>query len=187
MNAGSFYVGFVGRLDLPKGLQYLIDALALLAQDNLELVVAGEGPAREQLERHSQSAGIRCRFLGLVALSDIPAMMASMDVMVVPSITTPGWAEQFGRVVVESMFAGTPLIVTNSGSIPEVVGDAAIVVPERAATPLADAIDRVRRNPASSRRLAASAREQALRRFHPDRLAEQFIEFWSQVTLRASP
>ena len=178
-------IGFVGRLTPPKGLRYLIDAVALLRRDDVELVVAGVGPAKEELEVHARSAGIRARFLGLVPLSQVHTIMASVDVMAVPSVTTPEWAEQFGRVVVESMFAGTPLIVSDSGSLPEVAGGAAIVVPERDAAALADAIDGILQSPESSRELAESARNYALRRFHPDRIAEQLVGFWSQVSLRA--
>lgn len=56
--------------------------------------------------------------------------MAALEVLVLPSLTVHDWAEQFGRVIVEAMFAGTAVIASSSGSIPEVVADAGILVPE---------------------------------------------------------
>ncbi len=175
------YVGFVGRLAPQKGLADLIDAIGKLGRDDVELVVAGAGPARRDFERQARSIDVKVNFLGLVPLSDIPEVMSAVDLMIVPSVTTPEWSEQFGRVAVEAMFAGTPLITSSCGALPEVVGDSALIVPERSPKPLAEAIERLLNDSPFSTDLADSAREQALRRFHPDALAGMLVRFWSEV------
>jgi len=181
MDDRTRYVGFVGRLAPEKGLADLIDAIGQLGRDDVELVVAGAGPARQGFERRARSVDVNASFLGLVPLSRIPEVMAAVDLMVVPSVTTPEWSEQFGRVAVEAMFAGTPLVTSSCGALPEVVGDGALVVPERSPRPLAEAIERLLNDPAFSTDLADSARRQAMRRFHPDVLASMFTRFWSEV------
>jgi glycosyltransferase involved in cell wall biosynthesis len=81
------------------------------------------------------------------------------DLLVLPSRTTPLWAEQFGRVLIEAMAAGVPTIGSSSGAIPEVIGDPALIFPERNPVALARMIDRMRHDPAL--RLAAGQAGQA--------------------------
>lgn len=187
MDDQTRYVGFVGRVVPQKGLGDLIDAIGKLDRDDVELVVAGAGSAQREFERRARSLEVNASFLGLVPLSRIPEIMAAVDVMVVPSITTPEWSEQFGRVAVEAMFAGTPLITSSCGALPEVVGNTALIVPERSPRPLADAIERLLSDSALSTDLADSAREEAMRRFQPDVLATKLVRFWSEVTSGTQP
>src|SRR5256885_3578871 len=72
-----------------------------------------------------------------------------MDIVVVPVVAIlPVHREQFGRVLVEAMAAGTPVVGSSSGAIPEVIGDAGLVVPEGDPSALAEALDRLLGNPA---------------------------------------
>ena len=98
--------------------------------------------------------------------------MQSLDILVLPSLTTRTWKEQFGRVLVEGMAAGCVIIGSDSGAIPEVIGDAGIIVPEGNPEALADAIVRVR----DDRHLRNSLRETGYtraRRFSLDRFVEE--------------
>jgi glycosyltransferase involved in cell wall biosynthesis len=81
----------------------------------------------------------------------------------VPSLETPGWIEQFGRVAVEAMAAGTPVVASDSGSLAEVVGDAGILVPPGNPAALAAALARLAESPGERNRLAARARRRAER------------------------
>ncbi len=121
-------VGYIGRLVPEKGVDLLADALAPL---DASLLVVGEGPARRDLERRVAAwPGSKAAFAGAVDHADIPDYLAFLDALVLPSRTTPAWAEQFGHVLVEAMAAGVPIVGSSSGAIPEVIGDAGLIFPE---------------------------------------------------------
>src|SRR5207302_6606714 len=113
------------------------------------LVIAGEGSERLRMPRQ---AGVH--LLLPVSYADMPAFLKSLDVLVLPSVTIlPLHREQFGRVLIEAMAAGIPVVGSSSGAIPEVIGDAGLVVPERDPAALAQAIDVVVRDAGLRQRL----------------------------------
>jgi glycosyltransferase involved in cell wall biosynthesis len=124
-------VGFIGRLDERKGVAVLIDALAQL-DPSIVLDVFGTGPDRDRLAQRAVDLGIagRVQFHGFVDHDALPDVLRSLHVVCVPSQTTPTWVEQFGRVAIEAMACGVPVITSDSGALPQVVGDAAVVVSE---------------------------------------------------------
>jgi glycosyltransferase involved in cell wall biosynthesis len=100
--------------------------------------------------------------------------MAALDLLVVPSRSMPSCAEQFGLVVVEAMACGTPVIATDSGSLPETVGDAALLVPERDVNALSRSILKLANSAADRARLSRRGNERVQKLFAPTPLAEQF-------------
>ena len=62
--------------------------------------------------------------------TEVPAVLRALDVLVLPSLTTPSWKEQFGRVLQEAMACAIPVVGSDSGEIPHVIGDAGLVTPE---------------------------------------------------------
>jgi glycosyltransferase involved in cell wall biosynthesis len=156
-------VGFLGRLEPVKGLDVLIDAAARLGQSPT-IVIAGDGPERARLRRLALERGIQDRvsFVGQVAYADVPAFLKALDVLVLPSVTLPPLhKEQFGRVLVEAMAAGVAVVGSSSGGIPEVIGDAGLVVPEADAAGLAAALDRVLGDPGLRESLVERGRRRA--------------------------
>jgi glycosyltransferase involved in cell wall biosynthesis len=140
-------VGFIGRLEPVKGLDVLMDAHRRM-ETRASLVVAGDGSDRHRLR------GPSVHLLPPVSYASLPGLLKSLDVLVLPSVTIyPMHREQFGRVLVEAMAAGVPVIGSSSGAIPEVIGDAGLVVPERDPVALATAIDAVLRDPTLRQRL----------------------------------
>lgn len=119
-------IGYVGRLEPHKGVDVLVDAV--LGAPELSLEIAGAGSAEAGLRDRARPAGDRIRFLGPVEHDALPAVYGSFDVLAVPSLDTPGWREQFGRVVVEAFACGTPVVTSDGGALPELVGDAGLVV-----------------------------------------------------------
>ena len=97
-----------------------------------------------------------------VGHDDVPEHLNAMDVMCAPSQTTARWREQFGRMLIEAMACGVPVLASRSGEIPHVVGDAGLLVDERdvAAVDVGASIDcwEIRRCGAISRARAAVAR-----------------------------
>lgn len=137
-------IGYVGRLEEHKGVQVLLRALASLP-DRFRLRVVGDGAHRGDLERLAGSLGLgdRVEFVGFLPDHLVNCAYAECDLVAVPSQTRPNWVEQFGRVAVEAMAAGVPLIVADSGALPDVADGVAVVVPEADHVAWAEAIERL--------------------------------------------
>lgn len=133
-------VGFAGRFVPEKGLAVLLEAVA---QDpRLRVRLAGDGPMAGELGALAERHGLadRVELLGPLAPEALPDFYRSVDVLAVPSIPTPSWTEQFGRVAIEAMACGVPVVASDAGALPEVVGDAGLVVPAGDAAALAGAL-----------------------------------------------
>ncbi len=82
-------------------------------------------------------------FHGYVDEADLPDVYPTFDVLAVPSVPVPGWLEQFGRVVVEGQASGVPAVASASGALPDVVGEAGLLVPPGDPAALAAALARI--------------------------------------------
>ena len=122
-------VGFVGRLVPEKGADVLLDALT--RDPRLRARIVGAGPAEPALRARAVELEVadRVEFTGPIDPDDIEDFYRSLDVLAVPSLPTPTWTEQFGRVAVEAMASGVPVVSSDAGALPAVVGGAGIVVP----------------------------------------------------------
>ncbi|MCU0309550.1 MAG: glycosyltransferase [Acidimicrobiales bacterium] len=154
-------VGYVGRLTERKGVGVLVDAVA--AVEGVELVVVGDGPDRAAVEARVARLGLgdRVRVVGYADHDALPGVYGGFDVVVVPSLATPGWVEQFGRVAVEAMAAGVAVVASDVGSLPEVLGDAGVLVAPGDVEVLAGALAELRDDPGLRAALAAAGRERA--------------------------
>ena len=145
MNLSGFVVGYVGCIFEGKGLSDLLEAVARCPND-VSTVIVGTGPMEAELIALATKLNIsdRVQLLPARPFQELPLIMNAIDVLVLPSRTTPRWKEQFGRVLIEAQACGTPVIGSSSGAIPDVVGKAGIVFAERDPTALADAILKLR-------------------------------------------
>jgi glycosyltransferase involved in cell wall biosynthesis len=173
-------IGFVGRLEAVKGLDVLLDAFDAL-QVPAQLVIAGDGAERSALvarvARSPRKAAVH--LVPAVPFEALPELLHTLDVLVLPSVTIlPLHREQFGRVLVEAMAAGVPVVGSSSGAIPEVIGDAGLVVPERDAPALARALEQVLLDDALRRELVARGTAAARDRFAWRTVAEQTVELF---------
>jgi glycosyltransferase involved in cell wall biosynthesis len=176
-DVGRPRIGFVGRLEPVKGLDVLIDAFSHL-RGSPALLIAGAGSERERL------GGPRVRVLPPLSYDQVPGFLKSLDVLVLPSVTIPPvHREQFGRVLVEAMAAGVPVIGSDSGAIPEVIGDAGMVVPERDPMTLAAALDTVLSDAPLRARLSERGRRRAATRFAWPVVAEQTAALFRSAML----
>jgi glycosyltransferase involved in cell wall biosynthesis len=127
----TFAIGYVGRLVPEKGLEDLLQATAGL-RGRWVLRLLGAGPDRERLMRMCRSLGVadRVSFDGQIPSPAVPAYLSQLHALVLPSRTRPNWREQFGRVLIEAMASGVPVIGSDSGEIPNVIGEAGLVYPE---------------------------------------------------------
>jgi glycosyltransferase involved in cell wall biosynthesis len=115
-----FTVGYAGRLTPEKGLDDLLAAVRKLDAP-VQLLLAGDGAQRAVLD-HQPVPGSHVRVLSGFDHEHMADAYTRMDVLVLPSRTTARWKEQFGRVIVEALWCGVPVIGSDSGEIPWLIG-----------------------------------------------------------------
>jgi L-malate glycosyltransferase len=171
----GFVVGYAGRLLAMKGIHVLAGALEGAPFDWTWLVV-GTGPERDALVARARANGWerKLRIVEAVPHAEVPAYLNLMDVLVLPSLGTPRWREQFGRVLTEAMACEVPVAGSSSGAIPEVVGDAGLIAPEGDASALRGALEQLAADPTLRASLAAAGRARVLQHFTWERAAEQY-------------
>ncbi len=168
-------VGFVGRFEPVKGLDVLLEAFGRLATP-ASLVLAGDGSLRGAIHGHG------AHVLSSVAYEQVPSLLKALDVLVLPSVTIlPQHREQFGRVLAEAMAAGVPVIGSSSGAIPEVIGDAGLVVPERDPAALASAIDMLLTDDDLRRKLIVAGQARARATFDWSNVARQTLALFDSA------
>ncbi len=138
--ASDIIVGFAGRLVPEKGLDVLFDAMA--GNHRLHARIAGGGPMADHLAGILERRGLtgRVELVGTLATEEMADFYRSIDVLAVPSLPTKNWTEQFGRVAIEAIACGVPVVSSDAGALPDVVGGAGIVVPVGDADALASAL-----------------------------------------------
>nr|MBC7244583.1 glycosyltransferase family 4 protein [Chloroflexota bacterium] len=179
LSINSFRIGFVGRLVSEKGVMDLFEAFIPLAQYAV-LILIGEGPLRALIQERAAAAGIadRVHCLGFVAYSEMPAYLKSLEVLVLPSRTMPFWMEQFGHVLAEAMLAGTPVIGSDSGAIPEVIGDAGLIFPEGDVGALRERLTWLIEHPEERKQLAEAGKRRALAHFTDEAIAKATLQVY---------
>lgn len=178
----GFIVGYVGRLVEEKGVDLLLAALAGL-QGMWRAYVLGSGPAQEALQSQARHLGLadRVSFDAWIPSAQMPSYYRQLDVLVVPSRTRPNWKEQFGRVLVEAMACGVPVIGSDSGEIPNVIGDAGLVFPEDEAGALQDHLSQLLRDLDLRADLARRGRERVLACYTQAQVAAQTYDVYRAI------
>lgn len=184
-------IGIVGRIARWKGQHIFLDAAARVinAGHNAEFLIIGaplfgEQSYEEGLQRQAAELGItpHVQFLGF--MKDIPQVMSRLDILVHASIT----GEPFGQVITEGMAAGMPVIASNGGGVPEIIGpgEYGLLTPMGDAGALAAAIISLLNNPAEIRRLGNAGREHVHRKFTAANAARQVEQIYSGLPLKHS-
>lgn len=152
----EFVFGYVGRLLKMKGIDVLIRGFHLLTRElsetqgpNIKLLLVGSGDYKQEAIEIASELGIRDKLIIVDAVPalKVPEYLNCMDVLVLPSVTTPGWVEFFGRVLVEAMMCEVPVIGSSSGEIPNVIADAGLVFKEADPYDLKDKMKMMLSNP----------------------------------------
>ena len=173
-------VGFLGRFVPAKGLRVLMQALESVRQPWRALFVGG-GPMADELSVFSAAHPGRVQVLTDVSHGDVPAHLNAMDLMCAPSQTTARWREQFGRMLIEAMACGVPVVASRSGEIPHVVGDAGLVVDEADVATWTSAIDRLLGDPAARRDLSARGIARAHGKYAWPVVARAHLKFFEEL------
>ena len=167
---------YIGRLSAEKQIDRIRPVLEAMPQTRLALV--GDGPHRQQLERHFE--GTATTFVGYLAGEELASAYASGDAFLFPSST-----ETLGLVLLEAMAAGCPVVGANRGGIPDIVSDGVngcLYDPDQAAS-LPTAVERLLGDPAARRQLRLAARQEAERWGWPSATA-QLQGYYRQVLHR---
>ena len=122
-----------------------------------------------------------------VTHDQVPHYLNAMDVLCAPSQTTAGWREQFGRMLIEAMACGVPVLASRSGEIPHVLGDAGILLPEADVEAWATALGRVLADPAERRDLADRGLRRARTEFAWSVVARRHVEFFDGLVAGSWP
>lgn len=174
---GAFHVGWVGRLSAEKGCDVLLRAVALLEDLPITVSVAGDGVERSRLEALARELGIarRVRWLGLYPQAE--RLFSTFDAFVLSSHT-----EGTPMVLFEAMHAGSPIVATRVGGVPDVVGeDAAFLVPPDDPAALAAAIRATRQDPVGAQLRAATALRHLHERFGQDAWLARYDALYRSV------
>jgi glycosyltransferase involved in cell wall biosynthesis len=176
-------VGFTGRFVEEKGIGTLLEAFARSTVP-WNLLVVGGGVMQADVDRLRAAHPSRVRIVTGVRHDDVPAYLNAMDLLCAPSRTTPGWREQFGRMLIEAMACGVPVLASPSGEIPHVMGEAGILVSENDPAAWAREIERLLSDGSLRRDLSARGVERARSKFAWPVVARAHLDFFEELCAR---
>lgn len=188
----DFVVGFVGRFVEEKGLLTLAEALAGLKKSSWKWLLVGQGKLQAYLAKKSREWGISDRIIWVESVSHerIPPYINLMNCLVLPSqtsykfktLTTVGWKEQFGHVLIEAMACKIPVIGSDCGEIPHVIGSAGLVFPEGNAGILRDCLQQLMERRKFAADLGDRGYHRAMSHYTNKALAEQLLDFYKEFS-----
>jgi glycosyltransferase involved in cell wall biosynthesis len=167
--AGGTYALVAGRLVAEKGYDMAIGAARAAG---MPLVVAGEGPDEARLR--SLSDGAEVTFAGHVSEDEVRSLLAGAAVVLVPS----RWDEPFGYAALDALAAGVPVLVSDRGALPSIVGAPDCVVGEDDVDAWSDALSRLWSDPELRRSRGQAGIERVRERFDADRYYDSLMELY---------
>ena len=173
-------VGFLGRFEPQKGIELLCAALEHVPAPWHALFVGG-GTLEPFLRAFESRYPSRVRIVTGIPHADVPRWLNTMTVLCAPSLTTGTWREQFGRMIVEAMACGVPVIGSDSGEIPFVIGDAGTILPEGDVAAWTAAIEHVLTDSTTRREHAARGLSRAAERFAWPVIARAHLDWFEEV------
>lgn len=175
----------LGRLVHDKGFHVAVEAFAIIRKNfpTARLTIAGDGPARPDLEDQVRRLGLAdaVRFTGWVSPDDVPETINKASIVLMPSRE-----ESFGLVALESGLMGRPVVASRVGGLPEVVRhrETGFTVPRDDPQAFAGAALRLLEDPDQARRFGQAAREHGLTTFSFDRYVDQYDALYQRLAGR---
>ena len=179
----AFIIGSANRRLVPeKGVDLLLRAAAELP-GVWRLHITGDGPALPNLRQLAADLGIatRVHFDGSLPSEQLPAYLGNLDALVLTSRTLPNWKEQFGRVLVEAMACGVPVIGSRSGEIPHVIGDAGLIVTEEDVDALRHGLLQLMQDDALRQELGRRGRSRVLEHYTQAQIAAETVDVYRRL------
>ncbi|MBI3733360.1 MAG: glycosyltransferase family 4 protein [Chloroflexi bacterium] len=177
-----FVIGYIGRLIPEKGVDTLLRAVSGL-DGRWEARLLGAGPARDGLQRLAAQLRLdgRVVFQAQVPSTQMAAYYQQLDLLVLPSRRALNWTEQFGRVLVEAMACGVPVIGSDCGEIPNVIGDAGLIFHANDADALRAHIRRVMSDADLRAQMSHRGRARVMEKFTMAGVAQRTVEVYEQM------
>ncbi len=173
-------IGFVGRLVEEKGLRLLLEAAQKLGPE-VSMLLVGSGSFEAELASYRTQNRLHLVHIPAVPHHEVQNYLRAMDILVLPSYSTPTWKEQFGHILIEAMACEIPVIGSTAAAIPEVIGDAGFLFQEQDANDLLEKLSIFVKSKAERTRFGKLGRQRVLERFTYDKIAEQTLEFWKTL------
>lgn len=172
---------FVGRLVPEKNPLHLFEAFRVFHQTNHDYTLRfiGKGQLENELKKRIEHYGLtQSVAVSFVNYNDIPLYYQNALIFVLPSQHTATWEEQYGMVLLEAMSSGLPIITTDCGAIPEVLGSAGIVIPQNNVTALVKVLHKLARSRTTRLKLGTIARERAVSVFNRNSFSRQILTIY---------
>jgi glycosyltransferase involved in cell wall biosynthesis len=184
---GLIRIGFVGRMVTEKGGDILLRAFKILTEKDTtaRLVFAGSGPQRAEWQELAKELCITkwVDWVDSVPNEEVPEIMALLDILVLPSRTMLWWKEQFGLVLTQAMAMGIPVVGSDSGAIPEVIGRSELIFPENNATELAAILHMLIDDLPWRHEVAQFGLSRISELFTHETIANKLIKIWGQIVV----
>ncbi|MBW4444001.1 MAG: hormogonium polysaccharide biosynthesis glycosyltransferase HpsO [Plectolyngbya sp. WJT66-NPBG17] len=187
----GFVVGFVGRFVPEKGILTLIKALEKIRDRNWKLLLLGCGELKSELQEQAEQFGFSDRLIWIESVphADVYRYINLMNTLVLPSettyqfktLTSAGWKEQFGHVLIEAMACQVPVIGSDSGEIPNVIGEAGLVFPEGNVEELSDRLKQLIDDRSFAEELGQRGYQRAIAKYTNRALAKELLEFYRSL------
>ncbi len=191
LEPGDFVIGFVGRFVAEKGIMTLIDALVKIKDKPWKFLLLGRGELKDEILQKAEEKGIKDKIILIESVphDQVADYINLMSTLILPSettykfktLTSVGWKEQFGHVIIEAMACKVPVIGSDSGEIPHVIGDAGLIFPEGNAEELANRLEQLIDNPDLTENLAQMGYAKAMAQYTNIALAKQQLEFYQEL------
>lgn len=178
----EFSVGFIGRLAEEKGISTLLDAY-LKIKDKAQLLFIGNGQMKGYISDFINKNNLSGKIIIVESVKhdEIPLYLNCMDIMVLPSITTASWKEQFGHVIIEAFACGVAVIGSNSGAIAEVIGDAGLIFKEKDENDLVKQIEFLMNNEKEREKSADAGRKRAEESYTNEKIAGKTSDIYKNL------
>ncbi|HLL60765.1 MAG TPA: glycosyltransferase family 4 protein, partial [Candidatus Nitrosocosmicus sp.] len=175
---------FVGRLEVEKGIFDLLKSFIRLKKKvpKLVLTIIGAGSKKKMIYKFINHHNL-LRFVTIknISYSQIHTLYNTSDIFVLPSKPTKYWQEQYGMVLLEAMASGLPIVTTNTGAIPEVVGNAALLCKPGDVAELTQSIYKLICDESLRKDLSIKALERAVTRYDSRRTGKKIIKLMNKV------
>lgn len=187
LGLNSSVVGYIGRLTEEKGVIDFVRSLFILSKKGAKFqsLIIGSGTHQEKVKRTVDNLGIDCliKIIPVVPHNEISKYYNCIDILVVPSRTTKSWKEQFGRVLIEAMACGVPVIGSSSGEIPNIIRKTGggLIFPEKNTKDLAEKICELLKNDGKRKELGKKGHEKVIKLYSYEVVAKKFYELYRQI------
>lgn len=178
----AFTIGYLGRFVVEKGVMDLLEAVSRI-KSKINLLLVGYGELRRKIVIEGRRLGIfeKIRIVDSIPSFQAPNYINCMDCLVLPSRTTKKWKEQFGRVLIEAMSCEVPVVGSDSGEIPNVIGDSGLVFKDGDINDLYSKLELLINDVDLRMELAKKGRQRVLNNFTQERVARETYKAYKKI------